>query len=77
MNKLIAIKIIIDCNDKNIYIFLVVSGSNKSDTKRTPVFLGHCMTGSSAIWVLEPSQSLAFPLADNGNTFLGGVEFEL
>ena len=60
-----------------IYIFLVVSGSNNSDTKRTPVFLGHCMTGSSAIWVLEPSQSLAFPLADNGNTFLGGVEFEL
>jgi len=40
--------------------------SNNSDTKRTPVFLGHCMTGSSAIWVLEPSQSLAFPLADNG-----------
>ena len=37
--------------------------------RRTPVLLGHCLVGSSAIWTFGPTdQSLAYQLADAGET---------
>ena len=38
-----------------------------SNEKRPPVFLGHCLVGSSAIWAFGPKHnSLAYILADAG-----------
>ena len=34
--------------------------------RRTPVFLGHSVVGSSAIWAFAPNHSLAYTLADEG-----------
>ena len=43
-------------------------GANNTGPKM-PVLLGHCMVGSSAIWSFAPNYSLAYTLADQGNTF--------
>ena len=50
----------IDHNTKNGY----AKKSNKQ--KGTPVFLGHSVVGSSAIWTFAPDHSLAYKLADEG-----------
>ena len=34
--------------------------------KRSPVFLGHSVVGSSAQWTFSPNHSLAYMLADEG-----------
>ena len=38
----------------------------KQKRKQTPVFLGHSVIGSSAIWAFAPNHSLAYSLADEG-----------
>ena len=38
--------------------------------KRLPVFLGHSVVGSSAIWTFAPNHSLAYMLADEGKYFI-------
>jgi lysosomal acid lipase/cholesteryl ester hydrolase len=39
--------------------------------RRSPVFLGHCLVGSSAIWAFGPrDNSLAFMLADAGDSLV-------
>ena len=40
---------------------------NPREKKRTPVFLGHSVVGSSAIWSFAPNHSLAYKLVDEGN----------
>ena len=46
-----------------------------SGVKRPPpVFLGHCLVGSSAIWVFgPPDNSLAYMLSDAGKIKITGL----
>ena len=44
-----------------------VKDKGKSKTyKKSPVFLGHSVVGSSALWAFAPNHSLAYMLADQG-----------
>ena len=47
----------------------IAQGENGKPMKRkrkSPVFLGHSVVGSSAIWTFAPNHSLAYMLADQG-----------
>ena len=49
----------------------IAQGENGKPMKRkrkSPVFLGHSVVGSSAIWTFAPNHSLAYMLADQGIT---------
>lgn len=42
-------------------------GKKGDGVERVPVFLGHCLVGSSAIWSFGPPEfSIAYLLADRG-----------
>ena len=46
------------------------NSKDRKKKKRTPVFLGHSVVGSSAIWSFAPNHSLAYKLVDEGNLFM-------
>ena len=46
----------------------VENGKPMKRKRKSPVFLGHSVVGSSAIWTFAPNHSLAYMLADQGIT---------
>ena len=44
----------------------VENGKPMKRKRKSPVFLGHSVVGSSAIWTFAPNHSLAYMLADQG-----------
>ena len=47
-----------------------IPSRERTSRKLSPVFLGHCLVGSSAIWVFgPPDNSLAYMLSNSGKFY--------
>ena len=55
---------------QKFFIFQIIeqveNGKPLKRRRKSPVFLGHSVVGSSAIWTFAPNHSLAYMLADQG-----------